>query len=51
MTQNERELMEIINACEDKGKALITAVEVIITYLQQHGLCPAPSADDQREQS
>lgn len=49
MTQNERELMEIINACEDKEEAIKTAVAVILTFLKEHGEDPASSAEDPRE--
>lgn len=35
MTENEMKLLEVIRESSDPEKALITAIEVIIRYLEQ----------------
>lgn len=37
MCENEKKLIGMIRESDDPGKALIIAVEVITSYLTQHG--------------
>lgn len=36
LTQNERELIQIINACEDKENAIITAITIIAHFVKEY---------------
>ena len=36
LTQNERELIQIINACEDKENAFMTAVTIICNFVKEY---------------
>ena len=49
MTENERELIEMIRGSEDPGKALTVAVEIILLYLEQHGSSREQDSADPRE--
>jgi hypothetical protein len=49
MTNNERELIEMIRGSEDPGKALTVAVEIILLYLEQHGSLRGQEPADPRE--
>ena len=37
MTTNEQELISLIREQEDPARALATAVDIILLYLEQHG--------------
>ena len=50
MTQNERELMEIIGACEDKEEAIKTAIALLLIFRKENEEHPASSAGDPQEQ-
>lgn len=49
MTDNERELIDMIRESEDPGKALTVAVEIILLYLEQHGSSKEQEPADPRE--
>lgn len=49
MTDNERELIDMIRRSEDPGKALKVAVEIILLYLEQHGSSRGQEPADPRE--
>ena len=49
MTENERELIDMIRGSEDPGKAMMTAVEIILLYLEQHGSSRGQEPADPRE--
>lgn len=36
MTENEKELLELIRSSEDPKKALAEAIELLITFLDEH---------------
>ena len=44
MTNKERELIELIRSNENPEQALLTAVLIIGSALEQYGSCPKPSA-------
>ena len=46
MTKNEQELLDIIRTSEDPHKAMITAIQIICHYIEQHGSSPIPPAAD-----
>ena len=46
MTKNEQELLNIIRSSEDKQKAMVTAIEIICRYIEQHGSLQEPPAAD-----
>ena len=46
MTKNEQELIDIIRTSEDPQKAMVTAIDIICRYIEQHGSSPElPAAD------
>ena len=49
MTENERELIEMIRGSEDPGKALMVTVEIILLYLEQHGSLRGQEPADPQE--
>ena len=49
MTENERELINIIRENDNPEKALSTAIETILLYLQHRGSFQEPSVADLRE--
>lgn len=49
MTDNEKELIDIIRNHADPGKAITVAVEIILLYLKQHGSSEEQVAADPRE--
>ena len=51
MTNNEKELLEIIRGCDDVEKALFVAIDIILEFLkqdelnqEQHSACHRVSA-------
>ena len=46
MTKNEQELLNIIRTSEDKHHAMVTAIEIICRYIEQHGSLQEPPAAD-----
>jgi hypothetical protein len=44
MTKNELELINIIRENDNKEQAIFTAMEVILSFLEQHESFPIPSA-------
>ena len=49
MSNDELELINIVRNSENPEKALITALEVIVTFLEQPLSFPKPLADSQLE--
>ena len=49
MTENERELINLLRENDDPEKALCTAVETILLYLRQHGSFQEQVVADLRE--
>lgn len=49
MTDNERELINIIRENENPTQALITAIEIVNAYLELSLSYQVPFADSQRE--
>jgi hypothetical protein len=49
MTKNERELIKLMRENDDPETALTTAVEIILTYLRQHGSCQEQVVADLQE--
>ena len=49
MTENERELINLIRENDEPEKALCTAVETILLYLKQHGSYQEPTVADLQE--
>ena len=45
MSKNEIELLNIIRENDNQEEALITAIEIITTFLKQSESYPIPSAD------
>ena len=45
MTENELQLLKIINENDNKEQAVLTAVETILSFLAQRESSPKPSAD------
>ena len=48
MTSNERELITLIRESDNHFESLVTAVEVIATFLERSVSYQVPSADSQR---
>ena len=46
MTQNEKELLDIIRTYDNPQQALLTAIDIICQYIKQHESLPKPSAAD-----
>ena len=49
MTRNEYELMYLIRTNDNPQKALMTAIDIICQYIEQHGSLREPPAADQQE--
>ena len=49
MTKNEYELMYLIRTNDNPEKALLTAIDIICQYIEQHGSLREPQAADQQE--
>jgi hypothetical protein len=49
MTSNEQELIKLIRENDNPEQALLTATEIIISFLKQHELCQEPYPVCQRE--
>jgi hypothetical protein len=49
MTTNEQELINLIREQEDPARALATAVDIILLYLEQHGSSQEQVVADLRE--
>ena len=49
MTEKEKELIQIIRSSEDPEQALITAVEIIVKFLQQGESSQERNLDGLRE--
>ena len=49
MTENERELINLIRENDNPEKALLTAVETILLYLKQNGSFQAQVVADLQE--
>ena len=45
MTENEKELINLLRENDNPGQALITAATIILGYLKQHESSEEPSAD------
>ena len=43
MTENEIELIKLIRENDNPSEAVVTAVEIILSFLGQHGSSQAPS--------
>lgn len=51
MTKYEQELIDMIRNSENPQQALMTAIDVICHYLEQHGSLQAPLAADLQERA
>lgn len=51
MTENEIKLIRIIREQDSPVRALVVAIDVIVSYLMQHGSSPKPSPVAPREQA
>lgn len=49
MTSNEKELLSLIRESDNHFQALVTAVEIVSTFLERSESYQAPSADSLRE--
>ena len=45
MTETEIKLIELINENDNTNQAILTAVEAILSFLEQRESSPKPSAD------
>lgn len=48
MTENEKELIQLIRENDHPERALMTATLIVLGYLEQHGSCQEPAAADLR---
>lgn len=51
MTENEIKLIKIVREQDNPGKALIIAINIILSYLKQHESYPKPFSVAPRERA
>lgn len=51
MTDNEIKLIKIIREHSNPVRALVVAINIIVSHLRQHGSSPTPSSVDLRERA